>query len=181
MFVTTPRLLLRPPWPEDAPAIAAAVTEGVARMTGSLPWPYALEHAEQFVAVQREPSVTEASCLIVERRGGAIAGAIGFSRNKVNGVLELGYWLAEPFHGRGFATEAGRAWMQLAFAVLRLRELWAGHYFDNPASATVLAKLGFVPTGEVVDYPCTARGGTVPSPTYRATPATWRAAIGAGQ
>lgn len=177
MFLVTPRLLLRPPWPEDAAMIAASVTQAVARMTGSLPWPYGRDDAAAWLAAQAQvPAIAESSAVIIERQANGFAGVIGFSRNKLNGVPEIGYWLPESAHGRGIATEAGRAWIDLAFGLLRLPELWAGHFADNPASATVLMKLGFRATGEVVDYPCTARGTSVPSPTYRITRADWQTA-----
>ena len=43
-------MLLRPPWPEDAAMIAASVTQAVARMTGSLPWPYGRDDAAAWLA-----------------------------------------------------------------------------------------------------------------------------------
>ena len=40
MFVRTDRLLLRPGWPEDAPALAAAIgEERIVRKLATAPWP----------------------------------------------------------------------------------------------------------------------------------------------
>ena len=51
MFARTQRLLLRPGWREDAPALHAAMAdEGIVRNLASPPWPYALSDAEQFLA-----------------------------------------------------------------------------------------------------------------------------------
>jgi hypothetical protein len=44
---------------------------------------------------------------------------------------------------------------------LGLRALRAGHFTDNPASGAVLRKLGFAPTGRVVQRYSAARGGKV--------------------
>jgi RimJ/RimL family protein N-acetyltransferase len=47
MFVRTDRLLLRPGWIEDAPALARALgDEAIARNTAHIPWPYTVADAE---------------------------------------------------------------------------------------------------------------------------------------
>ncbi len=179
MFLTTPRLLLRPPWPEDAPAIAAVMEWDIARMTGSMPWPYGVEDALAFVARPRWPDgpLTGSSLTIVERGAPERPiGGVGFAANFLSGELEIGYWLARAAWGRGYATEAAAAWLELAFGVLPIEHLIAGHFEDNPDSGRVLVKLGFRPTGRVFDYPSKARGGTAPSPEYRLTRADWRSA-----
>ena len=51
MFARTQRLTLRPGWPEDAPALAAAIAhEAVAFKLSRLPWPYTLAHAEAWLS-----------------------------------------------------------------------------------------------------------------------------------
>lgn len=179
MFLPTPRLLLRPPWPEDAPAIAAAMEWDIARMTSSIPWPYTLEDAREWVARPNVPPapILDARAMIVARGAPHVPlGAMVFGHNALTGALEIGYWLARAAWGQGYATEASRAWIALAFGVLRRPELIAGHYLDNPASGTVLLKLGFRLTGRIFEYPCRARGGPAPSPEYRLTREQWLAA-----
>ena len=179
MFIRTPRLFLRPAWAEDAPAVAAAIGHwNIVRNLGRAPWPYTLADAEAYVAgASLQPG--EASFLIFERSEvgrPALAGSIGFGRFLGPGhEVEIGYWLAESAWGRGLATEAGAAVLELAFLGLRLPRLGAGHYVDNPASGGVLRKLGFVPTGEVIPYPCRARAADVDSVEYRLTADEWRA------
>ena len=47
MFARTPRLLLRPGFPEDAPALAAAIADkAIGRNLVSVPWPYRMRDAE---------------------------------------------------------------------------------------------------------------------------------------
>lgn len=60
---------------------------------------------------------------------------------------ELGYWIGTPYWGRGYATEAGRQVLRVGFEDLRLQRVEAGVLDKNPASARVLQKLGFLPTG----------------------------------
>jgi RimJ/RimL family protein N-acetyltransferase len=162
MFVRTQRLLLRPGWREDAPAVFAAVADwGIARNLARLPWPYRLDHAESWLAQPQDP--VWPSLLIFERSGDApeLAGGIGIHVNE-EGVPELGYWIARAHWGRGIATEAGRALVAAARDTLRLPRLSSGHFVDNPASARVLEKLGFRATGRIVPRHSLARGCDVP-------------------
>ena len=53
-----------------------------------------------------------------------------------------------PYWGRGFATEATRAVIEIA-RLLGHARLSAGHFADNPASGRVLRKAGFKPTGQI--------------------------------
>ncbi len=146
MFTRTARLLLRPGWAEDAQALAAALgNEHIVRNLASPPWPYRLTDAQAFLTGQRGPVLP--SLLIFERTGGdpVLVGSCGIGRSP-SGAVNLGYWIALPFWGRGFATEAGRAVVDIARA-LRLPRLQASYFVDNPASGRVLEKLGFEPTG----------------------------------
>ncbi|HRC85367.1 MAG TPA: GNAT family N-acetyltransferase [Thermoanaerobaculia bacterium] len=56
---------------------------------------------------------------------------------------EIGYWLGEPFWGRGIATRALSALSAWAFEELELLRLQAGVFANNPASARVLEKAGY--------------------------------------
>ncbi|HEY0086839.1 MAG TPA: GNAT family N-acetyltransferase [Allosphingosinicella sp.] len=149
MFARTERLLLRPGWTQDAPALFKAIAdETIVRNLASAPWPYGRADAEAYLATDRDPA--EPSALIFRRSAGApqLVGTIGIGR-RPDGELEFGYWIARPFWGLGFATEAGRAVIDFARESLRVRRLNAGHFLDNPASGRVLEKLGFAPTGAV--------------------------------
>jgi ribosomal-protein-alanine N-acetyltransferase len=58
-------------------------------------------------------------------------------------TMELGYWLAEPFWGRGYVAEACRALLTHAFAEYLPERMQARVIEGNTASERVLAKLGF--------------------------------------
>ena len=166
MFARTDRLLLRPGWAEDAPALARAIAdEQIVRNLATAPWPYALKDAEAFLASPRDPVMP--TFLITERTSGAprIVGSCGLGR-RPSGAVELGYWIARPHWGQGFATEASRALIDIA-RTLKLPRLEGSHFIDNPASGRVLEKLGFVPTGlSAARYSC-ARGAEAVSKLYR--------------
>ena len=162
MFARTERLLLRPGWSEDAPALFQAIRdERIVRNLAQAPWPYRVEDAHSFLT--RERGARDASCLIFLRTRGAprLIGGIGIAR-MADGGRELGYWIARRYWGLGFATEAGRAMIDNARHSLRLERLEAGHFLDNPASGRVLAKLGFRPTGTVARRYSCGRGEEAP-------------------
>jgi RimJ/RimL family protein N-acetyltransferase len=166
MFARTPRLLLRPGFPEDAPALAAALgDEAVVRNLASVPWPYRMRDAEAYLASPRDPVLP--SLLIFERGevGPELVGSCGLGRRR-SGAVELGYWIARPLWGRGLATEACSALVTIARA-LGLASLEGSHFLDNPSSGRVLEKLGFEPLGLIAPRLSCARGMEVPARLMR--------------
>ncbi|MBT2188762.1 GNAT family N-acetyltransferase [Sphingobium nicotianae] len=160
MFARTSRLLLRPGWADDAPALSAALNdETVARNLGRVPFPYSIDDAQAFLALpidHRHPRL-----LAFSRTQGTprLIGGCGLKPCE-DGAVELGYWVARPYWGLGFATEATSALVHAARAMGH-RTIRACHAVDNPASSRVLRKLGFRPTGEFVRVHSTARGEDV--------------------
>ena len=166
MFARTERLLLRPGWAEDAPALAQAIAdETIVRNLSSAPWPFALRDAEAFLAAPRDPILP--SLLIFERTDGEplLAGSCGLGR-RPSGAVELGYWIARSHWGRGIATEAGGALVAIA-RTLGIGRLEASHFLDNPASGRVLEKLGFQPSGMIAPRLSCARGVEIPARFFR--------------
>jgi RimJ/RimL family protein N-acetyltransferase len=156
MFTRTARLLLRPGWAEDARALAAAIgEERSVRNLATAPWPYALRDAEAFLSRPRDPVLP--SLLIFARTDGAplLVGGCGLGATP-SGLVELGYWIARPYWGRGYATEAATAVIDIA-RTLRVPRLIGSHFVDNPASGRVLEKLGFEPTGVTALRPSCGR------------------------
>jgi RimJ/RimL family protein N-acetyltransferase len=166
MFARTDRLLLRPGWAEDAPALAKAIAdESIVRNLSSAPWPFSLRDAEAHLAAPRDPLLP--SLLIFERTDGEplLAGSCGLGR-RASGAVEFGYWIARAHWGRGIATEAGRALIGIARA-LGVARLEASHFIDNPASGRVLEKLGFQSTGMIAPRLSCARGVEIPARYFR--------------
>lgn len=169
MFHRSERLLLRPIWPEDWQDLLAGIAdEGVVRNLARAPWPYLEQDAREFAALPSDPM--HPRFLITRAADAAVVGCIGFGpmHDAANdaGAPELGYWIARPHWGEGYATEAGRAVLGIA-AVLGHRELVASHFLDNPASGKVLRKLGFEPTGATQERWSCGRGSHAPTAVYR--------------
>lgn len=164
MFHRTQRLLLRPAWPEDWETLLAAIAdEGVVRNLARAPWPYRPDDARAFVSRRQDPHFPAFLLTLPEADGARVVGAAGLG--EAEGRAELGYWIARPFWGRGFATEGAGGALEVA-RLLGHRQIEAGHYLDNPASGAVLRKLGFRPTGAVRPRACLARGAATPCAIY---------------
>ncbi|MBD2842286.1 GNAT family N-acetyltransferase [Erythrobacter rubeus] len=165
MFHRSDRLLLRPIWPEDWQGVLAGISdEGVVRNLARAPWPYVAEDARKFVSLPIDPKYPR--FLITRARDAEVVGCIGIDplEDRTDAV-ELGYWIARPFWGQGFATEAGAAVLNIV-PTLGHETVVASHFLDNPASGIVLRKLGFEPTGRVVERHSCARGEKAPTAEY---------------
>jgi RimJ/RimL family protein N-acetyltransferase len=138
MFARTERLLLRPAWEEDAPALRAAI--GDCAIAHRLR-PRTPADARTCIGAAARPLPR---LLAFARASGApcLIGGVGLDE-AAEGVAELGFWVARPFRGLGYATEAGRAMADLARGTLRLQGLVAAPDPRDPGSAKVLHKLGF--------------------------------------
>lgn len=161
MRIETERLVLRPPGLDDAVHVAALANDvQVARMTTRVRHPYRLADAQAFLtAMQAADPQTDCPYLIEHREFGPI-GMTGFHRAEDRHV-ELGYWLGRTFRGYGFATEAACAALDWAKGAWGRRAILSSHFADNPASARVLDKAGFLYTGEVRQRFSLGRGRTV--------------------
>ncbi|SCW39560.1 Protein N-acetyltransferase, RimJ/RimL family [Sphingobium faniae] len=158
MFARTPRLLLRPGWKEDAIALAQVIGDpAILRNLTGAPSPYGPQDAEAFLSMPQDSH--QPRLLIFARTRGAprLVGGCGIER-AADGKPELGYWIARPCWGLGFATEATRALLGMARAN-GVRGLRAAHFADNPASGHVLRKLGFHFTGRIETRRSPGRGG----------------------
>lgn len=77
--------------------------------------------------------------------GGEAVGGIGFKLgiDIARLSVEMGYWLAEPFWGRGLTTRAVTAASDWAFDNYKVVRIFATAFSHNLASIRVLEKSGF--------------------------------------
>lgn len=144
----TERLTLRHFRSEDANRVQALCNNwNIARMLSRMPYPYTRAHAEGWIASHEEARAAGREFPLAIEWQGELVGSTGVLVHE-NGDHEIGYWIGEPWWNRGFATEAGRAVVGLAFDRFKPSALIAGHHADNHASGQVLTKLGFRYTGE---------------------------------
>lgn len=81
--------------------------------------------------------------LIVSQASGVAIGDSGLLVFKDYGWVDLGFRLAQPYWGKGLATEVASAWVGAAFDLFQLTRLGAFAHPENHASIRVLEKVGF--------------------------------------
>ena len=153
--IATDRLLLTTPVLAHVPEMAVlANNQRIYQVLSRLPHPYDESHGRFFVeTIARGPEEFAWSIL----REGAYIGTIGLHLLP-DRLPELGYWLGEPFWGQGYATEAALAVVAAAKATGLVPALRSRALLDNAGSRKVLAKAGFVQTGEDLDPDGTLKG-----------------------
>lgn len=172
--LSTERLVLRTPRTSDAgPMTLYAGDLRVSGMTSSIPHPYSQQMADTFIEqIHAGKHREDVWAMDATPSGGAeFIGLISLNRERPS----MGYWVGPPFWSTGYASEALAALTAHLFATRAIAELTASVFFDNPASAQVLRKTGFVETGKTWLY-SVARETEVPAFTFRLD-ATGRNAI----
>lgn len=146
MIIETERLILRKWTNEDAESLFEyAKNPNVGPMAG---WPphRSVEESREVIA----NVLNGAECYAICEKGNNTA--IGAVELKLNGhsdmtekddECELGYWLGEPFWGRGYMPEAASALLRRGFEELHMTTVWCGYYDGNQKSKRVNEKLGF--------------------------------------
>src|SRR2546423_8432345 len=111
-----------------------------------LPHPYTRQDADAWIARASTHVPVVDFAIVVD--GDAVGGiGVELGRDVFLRSAEVGYWLGEPYWGRGIATEALRAVTEYAFATFDLCRLQAGGFGGDPAPMRVLEEAGLKPRG----------------------------------
>jgi [ribosomal protein S5]-alanine N-acetyltransferase len=107
------------------------------------PHPYSVDDAREFLQKAMDAQPTTNFCVEVQ---GVAAGVIHIrmGQDLQRQTAILGCWLGEHFWGRGIVTEAVAAFADFCFENFPVRRIFAEVFANNPASARVLDKAGFV-------------------------------------
>jgi len=139
----TERLILRAPRLGDAKTVAALANDRqIAENTARIPHPYRLADAKDWIAAANKNP--DEQHYVITLANGALIGACGL---ETRDGPSIGYWLGQPYWGKGYATEALHALIDHAFGDLDHEALQASARVTNPASRRVLEKCGFQWTG----------------------------------
>lgn len=111
-------------------------------LTNAFPHPYTRENAEAFI--QMVSAQNPIQVFAIEVNGEAI-GSIGLHPQPdiMCKNLEMGYFVGEPFWGKGISTEAVKQMVNYGFEHFDVVRIFARPYGNNPASQRVLEKAGF--------------------------------------
>jgi RimJ/RimL family protein N-acetyltransferase len=124
---------------------AIAADPEVMRYIGDgTPWPE--ERTRLFVERQIDLFGERGFCLwkLVPNEGGGLIGFCGLQPLRETGDIEIGWWLARAWWGRGLATEAARVALRDGFERVGLQRIVAIAQPANTTSIGIMRKLGMV-------------------------------------
>lgn len=136
---------------EDAPELSrlADNVKVWQQLRDAFPHPYRTEDARRFLDAHVGLTPETVVALEVDGQfGGSFGIKLGMDVERVS--AEIGYWVAEPFWGRGIGTAALVAATAWAFDAWPLTRIFAVPFARNAASCRVLEKAGYVLEGRMV-------------------------------
>jgi RimJ/RimL family protein N-acetyltransferase len=148
MFERIGDYLLRDWENKDAQAIAAYANNRKIwlNLRDGFPSPYTPRDAEQFIAKVNQADPRTVFAIATETEAiGSIGLVLGSDVHRY--TAEIGYFLAEPFWGKGIMTQAVHYFTTWAIQKFRLHRISAEPYAPNRASRRVLEKAGYVYEG----------------------------------
>ncbi|HOT15717.1 MAG TPA: GNAT family protein [Bacteroidales bacterium] len=145
-YSTTMNFTLRP-WNNGdiGSLVKYANNKNIARyLTNAFPHPYTHADGEKFIKLFSQDNPTRVFAIDVENEA---VGSIGiFPQTDVHCKnAETGYWLAEPFWGKGIVTAAIKQMVEYGFNTFDIDRIFARPFGSNLASQRVLVKAGFKP------------------------------------
>ena len=168
----TKRLIMRPPHREDVEDLAIIANDrDIAEMTSRMPHPYSQDDAIAFIDGFENGRYEGCIYAITIAESGRLIGMGAVENRSRFGGLEIGYWMGKPYWGKGFATEAASALVDLAFRVTETDTVLAACRTNNPASRRVLQKQGFQLLG--LDEMDSLAAGRVPIERHRLDREVW--------
>lgn len=142
---------IRPITPQDAKFISHyANDKEVSRNLASMPYPYTIDMAKQFIRQMRSAMKKETDYVFSIDIGDdhQFAGVIGLHNiDKKNRTGTLGYWLGKKFWGQGIMTEAVLLALNFAFVTKKLHRLSVSALERNTGSIRIIEKTGFKKEG----------------------------------
>ena len=143
-------LALRLPVQADAPRILELTEQNREKLKVWFPWAEDVidaESAHKYIEDRQEGAKDRSLLAYLIESNGLVAGAISAKLNWQLQTANIGYWLAEEFHGQGIAKKSLRAASQYCFEELNLHRLELDIAVDNLPSIAVAEKAGFVREG----------------------------------
>jgi [ribosomal protein S5]-alanine N-acetyltransferase len=142
VFLETERLLFRSHEPQDEADFVKMHTDPeVRRYVGGQAWP--LEKAIRRFRTEYlgKPTKIHGLWATVLKEQQVYVGSCGLRLREDD--ASLGFYIARPYWSRGIATEAAKAFIDVAFQRLRLPRIAAEIEKGNAASEHILQKFGF--------------------------------------
>ena len=169
-MLVTERLVLRPPHDDDLPELVELANNRRHRRDAGADAASLRRGRGQGVPDDdAAEAATDTVYAISLADSGAFIGCAGLNPAELG--LELGYWVGAPYWGRGYATEAAHALVDLAFRATNVEALHVSCRVINPASRRVIHKCGFQYAGQGMVRSLAA--GQMAVERYRLDRKTW--------
>ena len=150
--IRTERLLIKTPEIDDKFELTQLINDkDVIKWLSEIPFPYTLNHAEEFIERSRERVLKQESYNFMIFQDKKMIGGIGLSEFN-NKSCQVGYWLGKKYWGNGFATEALKSILDFGFDQLNLEKIYAAYKIGNEGSIRVLNKSGFEYSRKKYEY-----------------------------
>ena len=130
----------------DAPNLAELLNNKkiMDNLRDGLPYPYTVKDAEDYITamLSANPENTYAFAITLDEK---VVGSIGVFRceNIHFQTAEMGYYIGEPYWGKGIMTTAVKQTCQYIFEHTDIIRIFAEPFHNNTASCRVLEKAGF--------------------------------------
>ena len=149
----TDRLSLRPPRRGDAAAVDEAISETIDELVLWLPWArrdHGLAETRRYLRTARSARARRQAFefLVEDAESKRALGMVSLHRiDWQRRSAGIGYWVRRSEWGRGIASEAGRAVVELAFRECGLYRIEVHVALENKASQRVAEKMGLLREG----------------------------------
>ena len=147
--IVTPRLVLRAPIRGDVPdLVRLADNKKIYDVLARLPHPYTRADGIAFVEIFAQRADERPYAITLD---GQFIGIVGLTYFPDGEPPELGYWLGEPYWGKGYMSEAVKGLIEAAFATKAYPRIKSRALKTNLGSQNVLEKAGFKRISEGLD------------------------------
>lgn len=144
----TERLLLRRFQPDDGEGLFQRRNDPLVARYQDWELPYPRERADhramELAAMEEPENDKWWMAVICDRESGEVIGDLGFCLSWQGRTAEVGYTLGSAFWGKGYAVEALTALLAYLFDDRQVTRVFGMLHPDNPASAMVLERTGFL-------------------------------------
>jgi ribosomal-protein-alanine N-acetyltransferase len=144
--IESPRVHLRAPEPGDGPAIARWFRDRRVTLPIGQPSDYSIRDARKYVrrTKQARKDGSGYGLSVLLRENGKLIGGCGIDKIVLDHrKAHIGYWIAPPYWGNGYASEAASALIAAGRRELGLHRFHTGVLPKNLRSIRVLRRLGF--------------------------------------
>lgn len=156
-ILTTARLIIREYHPQDAKSMSLYGNDALVAkyMHLSFPHPYTIESGETWIGMNIGAAHPCHFAICEASSPDTAIGSIGLKlgADTASHTAELGFWVGQKFWGKGYVTEATKAFTQWAFESFegkdgqRLRRLFSTVWSGNVGSMRCFEKCGYAPEG----------------------------------